>query len=380
MEFYLIIFWALALCAILVQLRLTPQAMWTLLGCSYVLLVLFVGLRWETGNDWGSYYDYYEHLTSLKDNAVDFEIGFRLFSFGAKKLGLPFAGFNVVYAAIYIGLIFLSFKEDNYSVSGWLVLQFYAPFIFGLMGTTRQVMALAICMFSVRYVLSKDWRKFLLCICVACTFHISALVFAIAWPLARVRVTPRRAWLALGTVILLSLLDVGSVVVRVVGSYLHVADLDQKLVAVESITAEDFGYASGANPTILWIIPRVGFLLLFIFCLRWFTEEADQLHFKLYFVSFVLLSLLSGPVFILANRTAIYFNIFQIYLFATLTRRIKTPLFRQAYCVLLLVISLSRMYSGIFATYPRIFVPYKGVFINQEVRRDPGWFLPDKAR
>lgn len=376
MIIYLIAFWLLAVAALLGELKLTKGARYTLFVLSYLLLVVLVGLRWETGNDWTNYYDYYKHLTTLGDG-LEFEVGFRVVSLLVKDIGLPFAGFNLIYAAVYLGLIFLSFKHDNFTVSGWLVLQLYAPFIFGLMGTTRQVMALAICMFSVRYLLSKDWRKFLLCIGIATLFHISALVFLIAWPIAQFRLNLRRTWIIFAVLVFASVLSLGDLAVKSAESHLAIlrlADLENRLLLEAASTSAQFNPAAGAAAPILTAIGRVGLLVVFILCFRYYTEESDQLYFKLYLVSIIIVVLLSNSVYVLSERAAIYFSIFQIHLLALLTRRIKMPLARKLFWAALLALSLTRLWTGTHTTSPRIFVPYKGVFINQDVRRDPGWF------
>jgi hypothetical protein len=380
---YLIIFWLLALAALLMQLKLTRTAKLSLIALSYVLLVLFVGLRWEVGNDWAQYYDYYRHISSLRDRydvflmGQGYGVGYRLISVWIKNTGLPFAGFNLMYAAIYLGLIFLSFKHDNFKISGWLILQLYAPFILGLMGTMRQVMAIAICMFSIRYLLSKDWRRFLLCVCFATAFHISALVFLFAWPLARIRLTFRRMSILVVVVFLALVLDVGSLATKygvLYASAFNNADLDQKLLLEQAATSEQFEFAAGSRVTVLWTVSQLALLLLFIACFRLFSEEADRLYFKLYLTGVVLLLLLSGPMLVLAERASLYFTLFQMHLIALPTRRIKRSLLRQLYCAALIAVCLARLCTGLYLQHPRYFLPYKGVFINQDVRRDAGWF------
>ena len=376
MGVYLIVFWLLALVALLGELKLSKGARLALLGLSYLLLVAFVGLRWETGNDWTDYYNYYLHLTSLRDQP-DFELGYRILSLLIKDMGMPFAVFNLVYAAIYLGLIFLSFKYDDLDVSGWLVLQLYAPFLMGLMGTARQVMAMAICMFSVRYLLSKNWHKFLLCVAIATTFHVSALAFLIAWPIARFRLNLRRVWIIFAGLILASALNLGNLAVRTAEEHLAIlklADLESHLILEKESSAEQFNFASGAVATILPTIERISLLTLFILCFRFFTEESDKLYFKFFIFSIIIVALLSGTVYVLAERVSLYFSIFQIYLIALLIRRIKAPPIGKLCCAALLILSLARLWTGTHMTRPKIFIPYKGVFINQDVKRYPGWF------
>jgi hypothetical protein len=338
---------------------------------------VFVGLRWETGNDWRSYLEYYQHIESLHDSGDRFEPGFRVVNLAARDLALPFAGFNLIYAATYLGLMFLSFRRDDYRISGWLILQMFAPFLLGLMGTTRQVMALAICMFSVRYVLTREGKKFLLCIAAAAAFHISALAFLVAWPLPKIRLTPRRVWATLGVLIAASVLNAGTAAVNFAEqrvAVLRLADLAGKIEAQQESSAQEFDYAAGAAAPLLTRVSRLGFLALFIVLFPMYSEETDQLYLKLYVVSIVVVVLLSGAVYVLAERVAIYFAIFQIYLLALPTIRAKSLMARRLFCVGLLTLSLAHLFTGLYLRNPRAFVPYKGVLINRDVRRDPGWF------
>jgi hypothetical protein len=77
---------------------------------------------------------------------------------------------------------------------------------------------------------------------------------------------------------------------------------------------------------------------------------------------------------VLAERASLYFTLFQMHLIALPTRRIKRSLLRQLYCAALIAVCLARLCTGLYLQHPRYFLPYKGVFINQDVRRDAGWF------
>lgn len=384
MTVYLIFFWFLALAALLMELRLTKGARLAVFSFSFLLLVVFVGLRWETGNDWAQYISYYKHLHSLHDmmynNSDTWEIGYKAFNLCIKDLGLPYAAFTFFYAATYLGLMFLSFKRDNYEISGWIILQLFAPFILGLMGTQRQVMSVAICMFSVHYVVSREWKKFLLCVLIATAFHVSAVAFLLAWPIARIQIKAKRILgilVVLTAALVLNLGDVLSNSAATLLGKLNMADLAQKFALEQLASPEQFDYAAGSNVTIMSTIARIAVLLLSLLCLRFFSREADQLYIKLYIAGFVALFLLSGPLYVLAERVSLYFTIFQIHLLALPTRRLRRPVLRTFYCAALIVLSLSRLYTAIYARHPEIFVPYKGVLINSDVKRDIGWFHND---
>jgi hypothetical protein len=232
-------------------------------------------------------------------------------------------------------------------------------------------------MFSIRYLLSKDWRRFLVCVGFATAFHISALVFLVAWPLARIRLTVRRVWIVVAILIVAFALNIGSLAVKSGVNYfsmLHNADLDEKLVLEQGAMPEQFQFAAGAGITTFWTVSRLATLFLCIACFRFFSGEADHLYFKLYLIGVIMLLLLSGPMVVLAERASLYFTIFQMHLMALPTRKIERPLLRHLYCVALIAISLTRLCTGLYLQHPRIFLPYKGVVINQDVRRDDGWF------
>jgi hypothetical protein len=374
---YLFIFFVFMAIALLGELNLTRRSRLALFVLGYVLLTLFVGLRWETGNDWVNYYNYYKHLPTISENFASFEPGFKALNLISKNLGLPFWGFNLFYAALYLGLMFLSLKRDNFEVSGWIVLQLYSPFIFGLMGTTRQVMAIAICMFSVRYVLSRRLIPFALCVILATAFHISALAFFLVWPLGPVRLSQVRVWVSFALLVTASLLNVGSAAFDVLQqkvAVLRLVSLQQRLSLEQESNPEEFRNAAGPVATVLQTAGRFSLLALFVLCLRFFRHESDQLYFKLYFVSIIIIVLLSGTAYVLAGRVALYFAIFQIHLLALLTRRIPAPWLRSLCCIALIALSLTRLWTATHLIRPQIFVPYKGVFINQDVKRDPGWF------
>jgi hypothetical protein len=374
---YLIVFGILGLVALLMELPLTRRSRIGLLAISYLILVVLVGLRWETGNDWPNYYEYYRHAQFLKDNAGEFEIGYRFFTLVIKHLGMSFAGFNLIYAAIYLGLFFLSFKRENFEVSGWLLLQLFSPFLFGLMGTTRQVMAIAICMFSVRYLLSRELLKFLLCIVIATAFHISGLAFLIAWPVPCIRLSKLRIWIVFVALTIASLLHVGDILFEFAAqrvTVLQMANLEAHLLGEQGTSAADFNNAAGSLSTIAQVVGRFALLFVFTLCFDLYREQTDQTYFKLYVISIVIVVLFSGPAYVLALRVALYFSLFQIHLLALLTRRMPNRLARQLCCIALLALSFVRLWSAVYFIRPRIFVPYKAVFFNQDVKRDPGWF------
>lgn len=374
MTVYLFIFAILGLIAILMELRLTRSARLALFCLAYLILVLFVGLRWETGNDWANYYDYYRHLTSLRDQSGDFEIGYRTTSLVIKLLGLPYTGFLLLYSSAYIGLIFLSFLDAGLEMTGWLILALYSTYILGMMGTPRQAMAMAICLFGVRYVLAGKLGKFLLCVAIAATFHTSALCFLLTWFLGRVRLKMRYVWIALAGLVFALILGAGPALLESFTGFTRDVVFLEKVAALNADPYTNHVNSTAGDPAIRLYVKQTIFLVLFICGARYLKTDREQLYFKLYLVSFAILVILYGVNDVIAMRLSDYFSIFDIFILALFTRRIKTGAIRQVYCVMLFLLLLHGIWAGVNSTKPIIFSPYKGIFINQDVRRDPGWF------
>lgn len=371
MTVYIVIFALLALIAIAMQVRLAKSTQIALVAFAYCILVLFVGLRWETGNDWSPYYEYYTSLHSMNDNASEFEIGYRIISLALKDLGVPYQAFLLIYSALYLGLIFIGFASESLALTGWIILLFYSTFLLGWMGTARQVMALGICICSVRYILRRRPVRFLACIALASSFHATAVCFLLAWPLARVKLSRMQLWI----VVILSsgaaVFNVSKLITDYVGAALEIPYFSEKLAFYQRVSVTDMDL-NGGDLTILWFLKRLVFLGLFVLLFRLFENSAaHQLYFKLYLVSTLMFLLLFASVPMIPLRAGLYFSIFELFLLALVTRKVGHPALRKLYCGFLLVLAASRLYSALFLYHPVTFIPYKTQFLNEEIIR-PG--------
>ena len=371
MTIYLFVFIVLAGIAILSELHLTRRARLMLLASSYLLIVLFVGLRWQTGNDWTNYHEYYIHANNLHDSSDPFEIGFRIANVLSRSAELPYSGFLLLYSAIFIGLMVLSFDEDDFSMAGWLLLLFYSSFLVAWMGTSRQIMAIGICLYSIRFILGGNWLKFILCISVAACFHTTAVCFLLAWPLARINLTLRTTWIILGLLAVAATLNLGTVLIHAAGNRLGLPYFSQMLAIYGN---PDDSYVVPKELSAMFYLKRLAFLLWFIFWFRFFRTDRDKLYFKLYLVSVVIFILLFGAIPMIPLRAGIYFGIAELFVMALFTRRIKHPVWRSLYCTGLVLLCFVRLWTTLYVNTPKILIPYKAIIYNQDVYRNDGWF------
>jgi hypothetical protein len=368
---YLLVFFLLTALAVLSELRLTKSARVTLLICGYLLVVLLIGLRWQTGTDWSNYHDYYLHTNQIHGPSDSFEIGFQLINVALKTIDLSYSGFLLTYTAIYLGIMILCFEEDSYNMAGWLLLLFYSSFLVAWMGTSRQIMAVGICLYSIRFILGGKWAKFVICVLLAACFHITALCFLIAWPAARINLTLRATWLLFGLTALAVMLHLGTFIVHAAGNGLGIPYLDRMLAAYADPNDQQFiTYVDSPGLTALFYLKRLLFLLFFTLCFGLFKSERDKFFFKLYFISAIIFVLFFEVIPMIPLRAGMYFGISELFLMAILTRKIQQPIWRTLYCIGLVILCLARFYTDLDGRTGNLFVPYKAIIYNQDVYRN----------
>lgn len=148
---------------------------------SYVIgifLVLFAcsALRFDVGNDYQQY-TYTAHEAYVGGYVVT-EAGFNYLVklvyglFGGEYYEIVFALFAFVTLFFFLKAIYEQSIDFGFSFFLFMTLGFY----FQTFNTVRYYLALAIALYSLRYVLEKDWIRFVLWIVIAAFFHKSVLL------------------------------------------------------------------------------------------------------------------------------------------------------------------------------------------------------------
>lgn len=365
MEVYLFIFVVVAALTPLDSLRLTQNARLTLLVIPLVFLILLAGTRFETGNDWTAYFEYYRSLASLQDKEDDFEIGYRLFSYACKSLGLTYQEFLFVAATVYMGLFFLAFRKQRGAAA--IILLFYCTYLLGWMGTARQVIAIGLTVWAGEFLLSRRPVIFTALVLLAATFHQTALVFLFALALPCTMLSSRSYIIAtilciVGGALLANILP--TAIDALAGS----EGLGEKVIFYGNIGSDELGQAGGPVLQVLWYVKRLFFLALFILMRSRFDTPVLKFYFNAYFVSVVIFLLINPSLPILATRGANYFSIYELFLLAALIPRQRG--FHLVTISFLVLLSGQRLYTSLYSYHPDLYIPYKGFFINQDFHRE----------
>ncbi len=163
-----------------------------------VFFVLFAvsALRMNVGSDYAKYCELF-HLIRCKldvPTVVPTEFGFN----GVCILIYLLCGRQEIYPVMFAVFAFLTlffFLRSMYRLSDWFPLTFFLfmtlGFYFQSFSTVRYYFALALALYSVRYVIGREWTKFLLLILVGAAFHKSLLVCI---PLYFMAQLPWKAW------------------------------------------------------------------------------------------------------------------------------------------------------------------------------------------
>jgi len=157
-----------------------------LLAVTFLVLVLFVGLRDRVGGDWEPYqaiFDSYAHV-KFHDafTTVLVEPGYALLNYVSSSVGGGIYLVNLVCAALMIGALakFADLVDADPVFTLFLAMP-YLVFTVG-MGYTRQAVAIGLGCAALGYWVRGDRRKFFLIALVATGFHYSALfLFFVVW-------------------------------------------------------------------------------------------------------------------------------------------------------------------------------------------------------
>lgn len=189
MEIYYIIFGLVIILGLIdiykpIEGEKRPKIFWFIV----TLIVLFKGLRWDTGTDFPQYYACFNNVTW--SNFYHFE----RYGVGSDYMEPGYTLLNVLVKTLFDDYtVFLVITNALIMyVYGKTILTYVPQYKFAclaliLIATTlfpvRQTLAVSAFVFSIRYVLKRDFKKYLLCVLVAFSFHRSAIFLAFLYPI-----------------------------------------------------------------------------------------------------------------------------------------------------------------------------------------------------
>lgn len=168
-EFFTIISGFIALLSVMTKVKRSELIFW-----SFILsLILFDGLRWEMGTDWGNYYKHFSVANVYIQPG--FELGFIIYAYLIRSFTDNYSIYLFITTAfIYIGIFHTVFKMTNHSFLSLFFLTGHLPWY---SGSLRQMMACVFFTLALKASMEKKLIKFLVLVTIGTTFHTTMIVF-----------------------------------------------------------------------------------------------------------------------------------------------------------------------------------------------------------
>lgn len=115
-------------------------------------------------------------------HSTNIEIGFLVFAWLVSKISSLVPVFLFLIQVVITTLVVKFAFDNKEKMSFSNVILFYMTFFFPLsLNFIRQSIALAICLYSSKFIYTKNWKMFLVCVVIAIQFHFSAIAFSLIY-------------------------------------------------------------------------------------------------------------------------------------------------------------------------------------------------------
>lgn len=264
-----------------------------------IIMLFFVSLRDKVGTDWDAYYDFYLYGNDRV------ETGYMLFNNFFSKLGIHYNLF-----LFFLNLISLLFFYKSLKNYGGLfvisLLLFYCElFLYLNFSGIRQAIAISILIYSVKYSLERKFFPFLICVLIAFSFHVTALLFVFSY------FVPQRKFKKQEVLLIMLLFTLLSTIVFGIANL-----LDGDIAYKAQVYLELHEKAPNINQLyLIGTIKRSIIILLVLFFGKKLIETKNGIYFfNLYLIGFgiYLCTYLISPD--IGVRMGSYFLIFEIFL------------------------------------------------------------------
>jgi hypothetical protein len=156
---------------------------------AFVILYIFLALRYNFGSD---YMTYYSLFNDIRDSSWSYLKGFsnlgvmgETMEFGYIYLNKVFSTFSgffffIAFHSLLLCMVYFSLIKKYVNIQyAWLalfILIFHTSLLVRSLSGLRQALAIFCFLYSIKYLLNRKFLKYALCILLATTFHYSAII------------------------------------------------------------------------------------------------------------------------------------------------------------------------------------------------------------
>lgn len=295
----------------------------------FTLLFAVSACRYQVGNDYTRYEEFF-HLIPL-NQVVPTEVGFNLivlfmqFLFGIDTRLTIFALFAFVTVFFMVKAVYDQSENFLFSFFLFMTLSYY----FQSLNTVRYYLAWAVAVFSMKYVLKRQYGKFILLILLTATIHKSVLLVIPVYILANLR---WKRWQML-------------LLAAAASSGIFFRNLYLKAVVLLYPSYENTSYLDGGT-SVINIVRIVGVLVFTLIYYRQAVAQDRQNRFYFQLNIFALLLYLCGSFIPEISRVGYYMTAGHIFLLPSVIAQIESRKQRRFWTVVIVLAAV--LYFGIF--------------------------------
>lgn len=361
-----IVYWGIFSILCMVEINLVSkdkyQKIHQQLGRLALLLVIaLIGFRWQTGTDWNPYFQFfrttYGRAFFAKDSYMDY--GYVLFNNFAYLISSSYTSLLLLHAIVFYYCIYNSYKF----FTPYIILSFflYVTIMFGMTGSNRQLLAVALGFVALVSYLKEEHFKALAFFLLAFFSHSSALLL-LCYPFFNRQIQVKYVILLFAIGFALGQSGVITSLFSIVGGGLDDSS-DGKVDAYMNYSD------STTSLSIIGILRRAITVFLFLYFAKSMRERYQYFDLCLNSYLFTVLAFgMFSAVPILAGRGMLFFNVMEpillVYLVSLLDKYRLEKIGYMMMCVLIIFFFIQSI-----NLFPDLFLPYKGIFINEDFYR-----------
>lgn len=365
MLFYISIFIVLGFTLCLDYVYDIPRVRKGLYLTLVVFFILLAGLRWKTGTDWNTYYDFFKRSGTFNTLYYEktMEAGYRYLNFLIRNTLHTFTWFLLICAVLIISL--KAFYIKKYTSLFFLGLFLYYAYFFADIFFVRQSLAISLTLVSTRYIIKRKFFHFLVLVLLAASIHAAAIVFIFAYWIYPLRIPGYLFFVFIGISFLFMLAGLDVLLVNGLLKVLGVKGLlaEKLMYYMEKGSSATFG--SGVDRLAVLILgglKRIIIFPVFLWGRRWIPED-KQVEYR----GTINLCLVGACIyFLLGNFAALqrgstYFAFYEILAIIMIVDALRGKIHAIVPYALVIVYAFTKFYYG-FAAYKDLYVPYYSIF------------------
>lgn len=314
--------------------------------------------RWEKGTDWNPYYIYYLMQSHITCKGY-MEPGFTLLT----SINSTLFNYTIQLSSVaFLSIIPIALSYRRFSPFPILALLIWFATLLGHIFPVRQSIAIALYVFSWKYIHERNFKSFIITILIATTFHFTVII-AIPTFFIWNKIISKQFFIY--TIVILSLFSllveehVISVIYGVFGG-----GIQEKLEVYLGSPDETFGSAYSASQILIrGIINRSLFFFISLILLDKVRKIDNQPNafINLYFYSFCLFLLLT-PLSPALGRFCTYTDMSQAIIIPYLfLYRIKTRI-NLYFLYIIIIFYFYFRFKGVIYNYYDLYIPYNSIF------------------